>query len=133
MEEAILTLLMATVSTVAVAAGWVEVESHQVGTKHVHPTAIERTSNTVKALVLIDFRTVQGPPLDSPFRSSILQNEYDCGGKRVRGVSYANFTEPMASSEVVQVNRKAGAPSDWYSAVSPSGKLDLALEFVCKK
>jgi len=132
MERAILTLLMATASAGAT-AGWVKVDSHPVGTKHVDPTAIEKTGNTVKALVLVDFRAVQGPPLDSPFRSLILQNEYDCGKKQVRGLSYANFAGPMASGEMVQVNRKAGAPSDWYSAVSPSGKLDLALEYVCKK
>lgn len=132
MYKTIVTLLLAAASGSAT-AGWVEVDSHQVGTKYLDPTAIERTGNTAKALVLIDFKVVQGPPLDAPFRSSILQNEYDCGTKQVRGYSYTHFFGSMASGEIVQVNRKTGAPSEWYSAVSPNGKLDQVWEFVCKK
>lgn len=132
MYKSIGTLLLAAASGTA-AAGWVEIDSHPVGTKYLDPTAIERTSNTAKALVLIDFKAVQGPPLDAPFRSSILQNEYDCRTPQVRGYSYTHFSGSMASGEVVQVNRKAGAPSEWYSAVSPGGKLDQVWEFVCKK
>lgn len=70
MYKAIVTLLLAVASGTA-AAGWVEVDNHQVGTNYIDPTAVERSSNMAKALVLIDFKIVQGPPLDNPFSSSI--------------------------------------------------------------
>ena len=57
---------------------------------------------------LYDFRNGDLTPEGRPFFSTVVLREYDCRGRRVRLLSYIDFSGPMGTGSVVTSVSRAG-------------------------
>jgi hypothetical protein len=90
-------------------AEWVAIENSYLlpglQTVYIDPDTIGREGNLVTIWQLIDFKWMQGNPRGTPrFLSTMTHKQFDCVGKRVRILTFTEFSRPMGT----------GIPADGY-------------------
>ena len=129
MNKLLLTLMLALVSTSAMAEWTWAVEDAGVGiTVYVDRTSISKTGNIVKILSLTDFKTVQGKA-KSRFSSQKEQDEYDCKDGKIRILTSSKYSKNMGAGEVVFSD---SVPSKWMP-VAPGSANEVLWEIACGK
>jgi hypothetical protein len=129
MRKAILMLLLAAVSTSAMAE-WVKVGSNETDTLYVDPETIHGAgNNTAKLWALNDFKVTQRLHEREPFKSEKAEYEYDCKLAQSRLLYFTSHTESMAGGDVVDFNV---VPGDWVP-VPPNSGLEELWKIACGK
>jgi hypothetical protein len=128
MRKAILMVLLAVVSNSA-AAAWVEIGLDDDGTTtaYANPTTISKAGNRVKMLVLLERKTAKTTAAGEPYRSSKMQNEYDCKKERWRTLYDSWYSGKKGRGAVVYSTSES---SNWRP-VSPTSGADLLWRFAC--
>ncbi len=101
MKKLLLTLMLAAVSTNAVAE-WVEADtSRSIGlTAYTDPTTILKSGNKVEMWVLYDYKTAQ-TNARKPYMSIKGQWRYDCTEKLQQPIYEIKLSENMGKGEVI--------------------------------
>src|ERR1035437_761806 len=128
MRKAILTMLLAVVSSSAMAE-WVEVFRDETVTVYADPTTIRKTGNRATMSVLYDYKSVQSSNSSKPYRSSRKQSEYDCKEGQSRILSLTAHSGNMAEVNTVFSLSK---PEEW-EPVRPSSLAELMWKIACGK
>jgi len=124
MKKLLLILLLAVVSSNAMAER-VEFAGTDEGTIfYGDPATIRKSGNNVKMWILKDFGTLQ---LDS-FISAKEKGEYDCKEKQWRVLFSALYSENMGRGETVSI---LNVSMDW-EPVPPDSVVEAMLEFACR-
>lgn len=106
----------------AALAGWTAVgEANEVFAAFADPDSIRREGEMVKMSGLYDFKRQDFTPEGFGFRSTVVLREYDCAGRRVRLLSYVDYSAPMATGTAVSTHNGARR---WEAIVA--GALDEA-------
>jgi hypothetical protein len=128
MRNAILTMLLAVVSSSAV-AGWVVVGVHDTSTLYADPATIRGAGNRVKMWALLDFKTTQQDSTNprNGYLSEIAQFEYNCKEQRARKLYYSWHSRHMGRGKVVSSDSD---PSRWKPVLPGSGN-EMFWEFAC--
>lgn len=116
MHKAILTLLLAVVSSSA-AAAWTAVGSSDPSTLYADPATISKAGDMVKMWDLLDFKTAQ---VMEGFRymSSKTLSEYDCREERARMLYFSWHSEHMGGGQIVNTDFD---PAKWEPVLPRSG------------
>lgn len=116
----------------ATQAGWTAVgEANEVFAAFADPESIRRDGGTVKMSGLYDFKRQDFTPEGLGLYSTVVLREYDCAGRRVRLLSYVDFSGRMATGTAVSTHSGArrwedvvaGALDDAYLALACAGKV----------
>jgi len=121
-------------SSGSVNAEWVVVEKDysvpELQTLYVEPETIRREGNLVTLWQLLDFKWMQGSARGpARFLSTKTHKEFDCAGKRLRLLSFTEFSRQMGT----------GIPVDGYVdtgkwlTVEPDSMNDALWEVACRK
>ncbi len=128
MRKTILMVLLAVVSNSA-AAAWVEIGLGDDGTTiaYANPTTIRKAGNRVKMWVLLELKTAKPTAAGEPYRSSKMQNEYDCKKQRWRTLYDSWYSEKKGRGAVVY---STSEPGNWRP-VPPTSGVELLWRFAC--
>ena len=128
MRKAILMMLLAVVSSSA-AAAWVEIGLDDDGTTtaYANPTTISKAGNRVKMWVLLERKTAKTTAAGEPYRSSKMQNEYDCKKERWRTLYDSWYSGKRGRGAVVY---STSEPGNWRPVPFTSGA-ELSWRFAC--
>ena len=109
----------------AAQAQWVPVAPAESGVQFfIDPTSIQKTAGMAKVWELINTDKADGEGV----RSSRFQVEYDCAGKRSRGLEMLTFGQAMAAGQPL---RTMGPDPDGWEAVPPDGIYDKRMKIAC--
>jgi hypothetical protein len=128
MHRAILTMLLAVVSSSAVAE-WLEVSHNETSAVYADLATIDRTGDVVKVWTLLDFKAPQARPYATPYMSQKTQHEYDCKEQRARIVQFLRYSENMGGGEVVPTDSD---PEEW-KPVATGSVVEKLWEIACRK
>ncbi len=124
MKKLLLILILAVVSSSAMAE-WVKIGTTTDGrTYYADPTTIRKLGNKVKMWRLTDYKLAKEPVATLSIRA---KEEYDCKEKRYRWLFMASYSEPMGRGAVDEIRNER---SDWKLVSSGTIVGDL-LEFAC--
>ena len=127
METAILSLLLAAMSTSAI-ADWVQVYEGETSDAYAAPITIRKLGTTVTMWDLIDLK--QPEMFDGlSFQSIKSLAEYDCAKVRSRLLAVYHYSLPMGTGTVVLSEPN---PSDW-EPVMPGTRGVIMWNVVCSK
>ncbi len=95
-------ILLLVLGSVPAYAEWVAVEKDNLlpglQTVYVDPGTIRREGNLVTMLQLIDFKWMQGNPRGpTRFLSTITHKQFDCVEKRLRLLTFTEFSQRMGT------------------------------------
>ena len=125
MKKSILTLLLAAMSTGAMAE-WVKVGEIASGTVfYIDPATMSKDGNFRKVWEVQDLKQ-RGKSGEISMRGFL---EYDCKKERSRILSVSGHSDPMAGGKTVASH---GIPDKWYD-VTPGTIPAAELKFVCSK
>lgn len=128
MRKAILMMLLAIVSSSAVAAEWVEVCHSDNTTAYANLSTIRKAGKKVKMWTLLDFqepRHFSG----SSFMSIMSQNEFDCKEEQSRDIYISFISENMGAGVTIHSESK---PNKW-SSITPDSIDESLLKTACRK
>lgn len=89
------------------AAEWVSVGETDDLNVYVDPASITRNGNTVKMLALFDYKK-PGEISEGTYRSSRMEDEYDCENEQRRRVFLSAHSGQMGDGDVVLRNPRPG-------------------------
>ena len=87
---------------------------------------IKRKADTVQVWELVNMEKVDGEGV----RSSRFLVEYDCKGKRSRGLDMLTYTEPMGGGKLIQ---QLGPDPDGWEALPPDSIFSQRMQLACGK
>lgn len=100
------------------AAQWVRLGVTQTSTFYFDPSSIQSFGDTVKMKYLVDHdKRPVIPGQKNPYESAINLSEYDCAGRRERGIHITEYSGLMASGSVVL---SIDSPLPWDPVVANS-------------
>ncbi len=108
-------------------AGWTAVGEDPRGTTYADPATIEKTASTVKMWSILDYGTFQRM-VEVGYFSQKSHNEYDCAGRRMRGLHTTLHAEHMGAGAVIYEDDSA---HEWES-ISPGSAQEALLQAACK-
>jgi len=127
MKKLLLILMLAVVSSSAMAE-WVEVGVNDDGaTVYANPDTIRKSGNKVKMWVLWDYFTAQ-EVVSKPYMSARIQNEYNCKEETIRQIFATSFSDNMAGGHTI--GRQGGKK---WEPVAPRTIGETLWKFACKK
>jgi len=118
----IATLLM----TSAAQADWTPVGPTSGAQFFMDKASLTRKAGMVQVWELVNMEQADGQGV----RSSRFLIEYDCQGKRSRGLDMLTYTEPMAAGKVLQ---QLGPDPDGWEAVPPDSIFSQRMGMACGK
>jgi len=132
MKKLLLTLMLAVVSSGAMAAEWVEIGETDketteayASTFYADPDTIRKTGNRVKMWVLVDYKKDEE---EFGILSARLKEEYDCKEKKQRILFTAFYSGHMADGGTVLVYSEPEAR--WQQHLTGS-VANIVLEYAC--
>jgi hypothetical protein len=120
---ALLTLLSS-----SAAAEWLPVESNHDLDVFVDPDTRIKQGDTVRIMALFNYKK-PGYAHGKLYRSSLMQDEYDCAGEKRRRLYLSAHSEPMAQGKTVLRNPSAG---DW-KPVAPASIGERLWKSACEE
>ena len=109
----------------AAQAQWLPVAPAESGVQFfIDATSIRRTAGMTKVWELMNTDKADGEGV----RSSRFQVEYDCAGKRSRGLEMLTFGQAMAAGQPL---RTMGPDPDGWEAVPPDSIYDKRMKIAC--
>ena len=128
MKNLVLILILAVVSSSAMAE-WIPVVTNDTGTiTYVDPATARKASNKVKIWELVDYKTVQ-EDADGRYMSAMVRTQYDCKEEQTR-ILYGGFlSENMGRGDVVSTHNEAVK----WEPVEPESIGMVLFEFACGK
>jgi len=145
MRKFTLMLLLSLVSSSAMAE-WVKIavihsqQSPEIQTAYVDPVTIQKNGNLVSMSVLVDHQsglsTAVGSKIMAIFSSAKgnikkswkVQDEFDCGNRKLRMLSYVAYLEQMGKGEIIP---SPYVTSVWEPAV-PESIGEALWKYACK-
>ena len=119
--------LAALICVGAAQAQWVPVAPAESGVQFfIDPTSIQNTAGMAKVWELINTDKADGEGV----RSSRFQVEYDCAGKRSRGLEMLTFGQAMAAGQPL---RTMGPDPDGWETVPPNSLYAQRMKIACTK
>ena len=94
-------------------AQWQKVGEDKIATTYADPATVERIGDLAKMRSLLDYRSFQRMVEVGYFSQKILA-EYDCAGRRFRGLSVALHADKMGDGKVIYAD---DTPHAWESVV----------------
>ena len=88
-------------------------------------TTLKRKADTVQVWELVNMEKVDGEGV----RSIRFLVEYDCKGKRSRGLDMLTYTEPMGGKQIQQL----GPDPDGWEALPPDSIFSQRMQLACGK
>lgn len=128
MSKTILMLLLAVVSSGAVAE-WINVFTDESGSSiYADPTTIQKVGNRVKMWVLFDYRKAT---LDAGDRIMSIRKheEYDCKETQVRLLYISKHSGRFTEGKMVYLN---DIPNNEWVPVAPSSILEDLWKYACR-
>ena len=107
-------------------ADWVPVGPAGIAQFFIDKTTIKRKADTVQIWELMNMEKVDGEGV----HSSRFLIEYDCKGKRSRGLDMQTYKEPMGAGKVLQ---QLGPDPDGWEAVPPDSIFAQRMGMACGK
>jgi hypothetical protein len=109
-------------------ADWTRLgEGNAVYQAYADRDTIQKAGEHVRMNGLYDIRMNDVTPDGRPYRSTVTAREYDCRGRQVRILSFADYSGPMASGEIVSVRERTGR----WEPVLAGGIDEKFLEVAC--
>jgi hypothetical protein len=131
MHKLILMMLLAVVSSSALAAEWIYVAKTgkktaeaDAFTAYADPTTIRKSGNMVKMWIMYDSKIAT----DRDLISARTKEEYDCKKKQRRVLFVSYYSEHMADGETVSILNER---KDWQQ-VLPDSVAEGVLKFACR-
>jgi hypothetical protein len=129
MHKAILTILLAVVSSSA-AAEWVKVGAEYKGaTRYADPTTISRSGSKATMWDVMDYKTPTEGPRGEVVLSQMNQQEYDCKEEKIRALYFSVHSKNMGNGLVVFSKRET---QEW-SPIVPGKAGEAMWELACGK
>ncbi len=128
MSKTILMLLLAVVSSGAVAE-WINVSTDESGSSiYADPATIQKVGNRVKMWVLFDYRKAT---LDAGDRIMSIRKheEYDCKETQVRLLYISKHSGRFTEGKMVYLN---DIPNNEWVPVAPGGILEDLWKYACR-
>jgi hypothetical protein len=127
LKPALVAFLAVICANSSAAADWLQLASTDTYTLYAAPTTIRRDGSIASMVHLVDYK--EGRTLDgaSPYKSTRLQQENDCGQAKARLVYVSLHSEAMAGGEVVL----SDAALERWEAVPPGSGRETVWKFVC--
>jgi phage tail protein X len=107
-------------------AEWVPVGPAGIAQFFIDKATIKRKADTVQVWELVNMEKVDGEGV----HSSRFLVEYDCKGKRSRGLDMQTYKEPMGAGKVLQ---QLGPDPDGWEAVPPDSIFAQRMGMACGK
>ena len=107
-------------------AAWEEMVSRGGIALFLDPQTVRPGNGNTRSVVAL---VAYSEPLANGVRSVRGTMEYDCGDKRLRTLTFTQYTEPLARGRVVSDSQ---SPTEWSPVVPETFAAD-ALNFVCKR
>ena len=107
-------------------ADWVPVGPAGIAQFFIDKATIKRKADTVQIWELMNMEKVDGEGV----HSSRFLIEYDCKGKRSRGLDMQTYKEPMGAGKVLQ---QLGPDPDGWEAVPPDSIFAQRMGMACGK
>ena len=107
-------------------ADWVPVGPAGIAQFFIDKATIKRKADTVQVWELVNMEKVDGEGV----HSSRFLVEYDCKGKRSRGLDMQTYKEPMGAGKVLQ---QLGPDPDGWEAVPPDSIFSQRMQLACGK
>ena len=108
-------------------AGWTAVGEDPRGTLYADPATIEKTPSTVKMWSLLDYKNFQRM-VEVGYFSQKSHVEYDCAGRRMRGLHTTLHAEHMGTGAVIYEDDSA---HEWEPVV-PESVSETLWKAACK-
>jgi len=89
-------------------------------------STLARKANTVQVWEMVTMEQADGEGV----RSSRFLVEYDCKGRRSRGLDMLTYTEPMGAGKLIQ---RLGPDPDGWEAVPPDSIFSQRMAMACGK
>ena len=120
--------LLALLLAPAAWAEWTRVgEGNAIFQAYADRDTIQPLGANVRMNGLYDIRMNDFTPDGRTYRSTVSAREYDCRGRQVRILSFADYSGPMASGEVVSLRERTGR----WEPVLGGGIDEKFLEVAC--
>lgn len=114
----ILPVLIGIAASSGAAADWTPVApDNGIYSAYADRSTIRRDGPIATMAAMYDFPRGDLTPEGTPFRSTMTEREYDCRGRRVRLIAYADHAERFGEGPVVSA---AQAPRRWEAVVDDS-------------
>jgi hypothetical protein len=98
------------------AADWLPLEGNEDLDVYVDPETRFQEGDTVRIMALFNYKK-PGYAHGLAYRSSLMQDEYDCSEEKRRRLYLSAYSQPMAQGKIVLRNR---APGDWKPVIPES-------------
>ena len=108
-------------------AGWERVAEENTGTAYADRATIVRSGDTVKMWSLLDYKTFQRMVEVGYFSQKALV-EYDCAGRKARGLSLSLHAEHMGEGKMIYEDTS----SHEWEPVSPQTIPEVLRKIACK-
>jgi hypothetical protein len=112
--------------TSAAQADWTPVGPTSGAQFFIDKTSVTREAGMVQVWELVNMEQADGQGV----RSSRFLVEYDCKGKRSRGLDMLTYNEPMAAGKVLQ---QLGPDPDGWEVVPPDSIFSQRMGMACGK
>jgi hypothetical protein len=93
------------------------------------PATIRKQDQVATMTILVDFKNAQRAPYGPEYLSQIVQQAFDCDGRRARVLEVAFYAGQMAAEDVVAVH---DGPDEWKS-LAPQSAAEALLNIACGK
>lgn len=92
-----------------VAAEWMRVGGNEtIYTAYADPESIRKSGGSARMRGLYDFMRPDLTPEGEPFRSTTVEREYDCEGRRVRLLAHVDHAGAMGGGRAVSTGSRTG-------------------------
>ena len=98
------------------AADWLPLEGNEDLDAYVDPETRFQEGDTVRIMALFNYKK-PGYAHGLAYRSSLMQDEYDCAEEKRRRLYLSAHSQPMAQGKTILRNR---APGDWKPVIPDS-------------
>jgi Surface-adhesin protein E len=126
MRKTILLILLTAVSSSAMAAEWVEIDSDGNVTAYADLATIRSSGDRVKMWNLIDYKTARA---GNPYMSIRAQSEFDCKRERMRSLFLSFYSRNMGRGHIVDSDND---PAKW-ERIAPGSVDDSLWKIACGK
>lgn len=107
-------------------AEWIPVGPAGTAQFFMDKASVARKGDMVQVWELVNMEKVDGEGV----RSSRFLVEYDCKGKRSRGLDMLTYTEPMGGGKLIQ---QLGPDPDGWEALPPDSIFSQRMQLACGK
>lgn len=100
-------LLLALASSLALGE-WIPVgEGNEIYAAYADPATLRRDGDRARLSALYDFKRRDQTPEGRSMRSTVALREFDCAARKVRLLSFIDFSGPMGEGEAVATDTNA--------------------------